>query len=159
MAKERVYKPMSGARLKSKAKYISENCQQPRFKFILKNAKKEWTENGKTIRVDYIMDDGYRNIEVLNCKDLKKATERYIRNNGAKMAELDRESSRRYRGRQKYKLAVQNVQNGLSPVIFRNYVRWTPGVKSGVVKMVEYGYFPIVRDKKMEWERSIPAMS
>ena len=141
------------SQLSKRELYLAEHCCQRKFTFLLNDAKKFWIQNGGTLSVRATVEQGDSCINYYEFDDLRNAMAYYVKNNPDRIKEMDRESSRRYRLRQKNKNAKENVAKGLSPIVYRGRVVWTPIAPTDECKTkVALGCYPTVLKNKIVWQ-------
>lgn len=145
---------IDNSQLSKRELYLAEHCCQPKFTFLLNDAKKFWVQNGGTLSVRDTVEQGNSCINYYEFDDLRNAMAYYVKNNPDRIKEMDRKSSQRYRLRQKHKVALENVLKGLSPFVYRGHVAWaqTQTPNKDCVSWVKNGYYPTVQNNKIVWE-------
>lgn len=145
------------SQLSKRELYLADHCCQRKFTFLLNDAKKFWVQNGGTLSVRATVEQGNSCINYYDFDDLRNAIAYYVKNNPDRIKEMDKESARRYRLRQKNKIAAENVSKGLSPIVYRNRVIWASIAPNDECKAkVANNYYPTVFKNKIVW-RQAPA--
>lgn len=145
------------SQLSKRELYLADHCCQRKFTFLLNDAKKFWVQNGGTLSVRATVEQGDSCVNYYDFDDLRNAMAYYVKNNPDRIKEMDKESARRYRLRQKNKIAAENVSKGLSPVVYRGRVVWASIAPNDECKVkVANNYYPTVFKNKIVWQ-SAPA--
>lgn len=145
---------IENSQLSKRELYLAEHCRQRKFMFLLNDAKKFWVQNGGTLSVRDTVEQGDYCVHHYEFADLRNAMAYYVKHNPDRIKEMDRESSRRYRLRQKNKIAIENVSKGMSPFVYRGRVAWTSTLtpSKDCVALAESGYYPTVQNDKIVWQ-------
>ena len=144
------------SQLSKRELYLANHCCQPKFKNLLNKAKEFWIQNGGTLSVKHTVEQGTSCIQFYDSGDLRVAMAYYVNKNPDEIKRMDRESAKRYRLRQKHKVALEKVSNGMSPAVYRGRVVWLP-VQFPDDKCelwVTNGYYPTVQNNKIVWEHA-----
>lgn len=144
------------SQLSKRELYLAEHCCQRKFTFLLNDAKKFWIQNGGTLSVRATVEQGDSCINYYEFDDLRNAMAYYVKNNPDRIKEMDRESSRRYRLRQKNKVALENISKGMSPFVYQGRVAWTSTLTPSkeCVLWAESGCYPTVFKNKIVWQQA-----
>lgn len=141
------------SQLSKRELYLADHCRQRKFTFLLNDAKKFWVENGGTLSVRAKIEQGDTCVNCYDFDDLRNAMAYYVKNNPDRIKEMDKESARRYRLRQKNKIAAENVSKGLSPVVYRGRVVWASIAPNDECKaQVANNCYPTVFKNKIVWQ-------
>ena len=142
------------AGLTTKEKYLAKNCCKPQFKYLLNKAKEFWIQNGGVLSVKNKIEQGETCVNYYDFSDLRNAMIYYVQNNPDEIKRMDRESSKRYRLRQKNKIALENISKGMSQFVYRGRVAWTSTLTPSkyCVGLAESGYYPTVQNNKIVWQ-------
>ena len=145
------------SQLSKRELYLANHCCQPKFKNLLNKAKEFWIQNGGTLSVKHTVEQGTSRIQFYDSGELRDAMAYYVNKNPDEIKRMDRESAKRYRLRQKNKIAAENVSKSLSPIVYRGRVVWAPIAPNNECKAkVANNYYPTVSKNKIVWQ-SAPA--
>ena len=136
--------------------YIADNCCQPKFKYLLNRAKEFWIQNGGSLTVTNVIEQGASCIQRYDYKDLRCATAYYLKNKQDEIKEMDKASAKRYRLRKKQQIALENIAKGLMPTISRGHISWTvtDSVNTDWLLNAVSGYYPDVQNNAIVWKQA-----
>ena len=144
------------SQLSKRELYLADHCCQPKFKNLLNKAKEFWIQNGGTLSVKHTVEQGTSRIQFYDSGELRDAMAYYVNKNPDEIKRMDRESAKRYRLRQKHKVALENMAKGLMPTISRGHISWTVtnSINKDWLLNVASGYYPVVQNNKIVWEHA-----